>query len=97
MGACLLPKDPGNVSETAHSYRRWHFLVRSSLSSFRLYPLKAMDGRTEWEYGVRETAQHLELRQAVSATVLLGNLGDGLHFCGLQSSLSVKARVESEN
>ena len=56
-----------------------------------------MDGRTEWEYGVRETAQHLELRQAVSATVLLGNLGDGLHFCGLQSSLSVKARVESEN
>lgn len=56
-----------------------------------------MDGRTEWEYGVRETAQHLELRQAASATVLLGNLGDGLHFCGLQSSLSVKARVESEN
>ena len=52
---------------------------------------------TEWEYGVRETAQHLELRQAASATVLLGNLGDGLHFCGLQSSLSVKARVESEN
>lgn len=92
-----MPKDPGNVSETAHAYQRWHFLVRSSLSSFCLYPLKAMDGRTERECGVGETAQHLELCQAASVTILLGNLGDGLHFCGLQSSLSVKARVESEN
>ena len=56
-----------------------------------------MDGRTERECGVGETAQRLELCQAASVTILLGNLGDGLHFCGLQSSLSVKARVESEN
>lgn len=30
-----------------------------------------------------------------SVTVLWVTWGDGLHFCGLQSSLSVKARVES--
>lgn len=40
-----------------------------------------------------KNAQHLELHQAESVTVLWVTWGDGLHFCGLQSSLSVKARV----
>lgn len=73
MGASLLPDDlcpsPGNV-RPKHSCQRSHFLVKEPtefISFVCLFPLKAMEWRTEREGGVVETAQHLELHRSGSA------------------------------